>query len=133
MTHGTPGNPWDSLLWGFKNRQFWLRPDAEIGARLAGHAEARVVLVGHCHREQVREWRGRLLVNVGSVAHQNDGDPRARWSLLTRRGGRWTVEMRRVEYDWHAAAAWIRAGVSCNWDEAPLHDDPPSEPTINHP
>ena len=80
-----------------------------------------VVLVGHTHSERVVHLDGRLLVNVGPVAWQNDGDPRARWALLRRRTGRWSVEMRRVEYDWHAAAQAVRANEPVYPAEADAH------------
>lgn len=127
--HGTPGNPWGSLLWGWEYGPmnaltFWRRSDEEIAERLAGFAEMPVVLVGHTHREAVQHWHGRLLVNVGPVAHQNDGDPRARWTLLRREAGQWTAEMRRVAYDWQGTANWIRQGDGPNKGEADLHDQP---------
>lgn len=125
-THGTPGNPWGSLLWRWEldALTFWQRTEEEIAERLKGFPETPVVLVGHTHREAVHHWRGRLLVNVGPVAHQNDGDPRARWTLLRREQAQWTAEMRRVDYDWREAADWIRNGDAPRKDEAALHDQP---------
>lgn len=107
-THGTPTTPWDSLLVTWDGTENGRRPENEIRERLTVPDETEVVLVGHMHREDVRVLDGRLLVSVGPVAFQNDGDPRARWSLLTCRQGRWEVEMRRVIYDWNAATKWER-------------------------
>ena len=47
-----------------------------------------------------------LIVNAGAVSAQIDGDPRARWTLLERRKGCWSVDFRRVVYDWNTAAEW---------------------------
>lgn len=125
-THGAPGSPWDSLLWAWTagGAEFWPRPDAEIEARLADVPWTPVVVVGHSHREQVREWGGRLLVGAGPVAHQTDGDLRACWTLLRRRRGVWQAEMRRVTYDWHAAARAVRVSGGPDPSEAALHDRP---------
>ncbi|MFC4638980.1 metallophosphoesterase family protein [Deinococcus hohokamensis] len=106
--HGTPASPWDSLLLGWNSSGYVRRPEPELRQRLPLETAAEVVLVGHMHREDVRHLDGRLLVSVGPVSAQGDGDPRARWALLTRRAGRWAVEARRVVYDWNAADAWER-------------------------
>lgn len=105
--HGTPTTPWDSLLIGWDGQQdYFRRPEAEILERLNVPPETQVVLVGHMHREDVREVAGRLLVTVGPVSSQADGDARARWTHLTRRSGQWRAEARRVVYDCDAATAW---------------------------
>ena len=69
---------------------------------------------------------GRLLVNVGPVSSQGDGDPRARWALLKRCQGRWVLEARRVEYDWAAAAKWEHEYGPLK--DAVDHTSPPSLP-----
>ncbi|GMA14016.1 metallophosphoesterase [Deinococcus metallilatus] len=117
--HGTPATPWDSLLLSWDGSGYVRRPEHEIRERLNVAAATEVVLVGHMHREDVRSVDGCLLVSVGPVSSQGDGDPRARWALLTRRGGRWQMEARRVEYDWDAAASWER-------EHGPLED------AVNH-
>lgn len=120
--HGTPSSPWRDLLWRVHNGALVPRPDADVQAELMGLEPAvEVVLVGHTHSERVMRLDGRLLVNVGPVAWQNDGDPRARWALLRRRAGRWTVETRRVEYDWHAAARAVTANQPVYPAEAGAH------------
>jgi predicted phosphodiesterase len=67
---------------------------------LAGVGEERVV-AGHIH---VQFERGRI-VNPGSVGMPWDGDHRAAYALRDQRGH---FELRRVGYDWQAAAAAIR-------------------------
>lgn len=113
--HGTPTTPWDSLLLGWDGTRYVRRPAHEIRERLIVPESTEVVLVGHMHREDVRVIDGRLLVSVGPVSSQGDGDPRARWALLRRHEGRWQVEARRVTYDWDAAARWER-------EHGPLED-----------
>jgi len=112
VAHGTPVTPWDSLLLSWDGNGYVRRPAREVRERLLTPEVTEgteVVLVGHMHREDVRVVDGRLLVSVGPVSSQGDGDPRARWALLTQRDGRWEVEARRVEYDWDGAASWERA------------------------
>lgn len=59
-----------------------------------------------------------LIVNVGAVGTQVDGDPRARWVLLDEQKGRWNASFRRVMYDWDAASQWVRAFSPVPHDEA---------------
>lgn len=127
--HGTPTTPWDSLLISWDGEGYVQRPSHEIQARLVVEPATQVVLVGHMHREDVREVEGRLLVSVGPVSAQGDGDPRARWTLLEQRAGQWTVEARRVVYDWDAAADWERAYGPLS--EAVNHVSPPQFPMRN--
>jgi len=73
----------------------------------------------------VRLTDGRTVINPGSVGLQayNDlepfnhatevGAPHARYAVLTRRDGRWGVELFALAYDWDAAAAQARA--HCRW------------------
>lgn len=120
--HGTPSSPWQLLLWQVAAGELVERPLAEVAAELealAGVTE--LVLVGHTHRERTVRLQERLIVNVGPVAWQRDGDPRARWTLLTRASGRWTAEQRRVEYDWQAAAAAVLANRPVFAPEADSH------------
>lgn len=108
--HGTPASPWKNLLWDLQGSGLVPRTDADVLRELEDiDGDVEVVVVGHTHAERVVELGGRLLVNVGAVNWQTDGDPRARWTLLTHRAGRWTVDQRRVVYDWHAAARAVMA------------------------
>lgn len=58
-----------------------------------------LVVCGHTHLPLIRRIDGRLYVNVGSTGLTLDGDPRAAYAVLTRRGGLWDAEIRRVAYD----------------------------------
>ena len=103
--HGTPSSPWDLLLWQVAGGRLVPRPDEDVAAKLGAVSEdVELVVVGHTHMERTVRIGERLLVNVGPVAWQRDGDPRARWTLLKNDGSGWTAELRRVEYDWQAAA-----------------------------
>ena len=125
-THGTPATPWDSLLIGWDGTSYVRRSEQEIRERLLVPEGTEVVLVGHMHREGVRIIDDCLLVNVGPVSSQGDGDPRARWAHLTRRHGRWQIEAHRVEYDWEAAANWERQYGPL--EDAVNHRRPPNLP-----
>lgn len=108
--HGTPASAWDNLLWRLSDGELVPRVDADVMLDLEGiDRGVEVVVVGHTHQERILNLGGRLLVNSGPVSWQKDGDPRARWTLLERRADGWTVEQRRVTYDWGAAARAVMA------------------------
>lgn len=73
-------------------------------AELLGGVEERRLVFGHTH-VQFRRRNGIELVNPGSVGAPWDGDRRAAYALVAPDG---EVELRRVEYDWQAAADAIR-------------------------
>ena len=79
--------------------------DAEL---LLGVAAERVVF-GHTHIQFERQGpQGVHLVNPGSVGTPWDGDRRAAYALRHDDG---RVELRRVEYDWQAAATAVRERI----------------------
>ena len=104
-------------------------PDEEIDGMVAGF-KAEMYAGGHTHRRMLRSWRGREIVNPGSVglAYQflPDGDARippwAELAILSLRDeGAVSVDFRRVPYDRDATvramferemphAAWWSAG-----------------------
>lgn len=107
--HGTPESAWSALLWVWDERGFYRsRPPAELWA-LVAPLEAEVVVCGHTHRAGATRVGDTLVVNAGSVSDQADGDPRARWTLLERRQGSWSVDFRATPYDVAGAVAWARA------------------------
>ena len=83
-----------------------------------------VHLFGHNHMQFHMEHAGRLFVNPGSCGQALDGDTRAAYTLLTRRGSLWAVTERRVAYDLGEAAEGLRvSGFSaCSpvWSEVIL-------------
>ncbi|MEP6954890.1 MAG: metallophosphoesterase family protein [Solirubrobacteraceae bacterium] len=82
---------------------------------LAGSNAARLVF-GHLHLSFERSGPGGVtLVGPGSVGVPLDGDHRAAYALLHDDGA---IERRRVDYDWAASAARVRAVAgSAPWGE----------------
>ena len=76
-------------------------------AELLMGTEARRVVFGHTHLAFMREGpAGIELVNPGSVGIPLDGDRRSAYALVGEDG---RVEQRRVDYDYAASAAELRA------------------------
>lgn len=72
---------------------------------------AEVLLIGHTHQPFHRVYRGRHLVNAGSVGRPKHGDPHALYCLLDV-GEQINPEFIRVPYDYEGvAAAIIEAGL----------------------
>jgi predicted phosphodiesterase len=62
--------------------------------------EGRYLGCAHTHRPLVREFDEGTIVNVGSVGLPFNGDPRAQYTIFEpAEDRRWSVEMRRVDYD----------------------------------
>ncbi len=109
--HGTPDSAWDSLLWVWQPEAaggFYRSRDPRELRRMLEPLSAEVVVCGHTHRPGSTRVGGTLVVNAGAVSDQVDGDPRARWTLLERRSGRWTADFRAVAYDIAAAVRWAK-------------------------
>lgn len=115
--HGTPESAWRNLLWAYAGDAYRARAPRELRS-LVEPLGARVVLCGHTHRAGVTRAGDVLVVNVGSVSLQIDGDPRARWALVERRAGRWSVDLRAVPYDVEAAIGWQRTHAPLGEAEA---------------
>ncbi|WP_424952428.1 metallophosphoesterase family protein [Deinococcus sp.] len=112
--HGTPTSAWEMLLWHwqFENpatgEGFYRARDPRELLALVQPLGVAVVVCGHTHRPGATLVGDTLVVNAGAVSDQVDGDPRARWTLLLRRGGHWGAEFRAVEYDVAAAVTWAK-------------------------
>ena len=120
--HGTPTSPWELFLWQLAAGGMVPRDEHDLASETESlDRGVELVLVGHTHQERSVTVGGRLLVNVGPVAWQRDGDPRARWTLLRHGPGGWTAELRRVDYDWEAAAAAVLANDPVHPAEAEAH------------
>ena len=107
--HGTPDSAWESLLWVWQPAAeggFYRSRDPRELRRMLEPLAAEVVVCGHTHRPGSTRVGDTLVVNAGAVSDQVDGDPRARWTLLERRNGRWTADFRTVPYDVAAAVRW---------------------------
>jgi putative phosphoesterase len=86
LVHASPASAWRSPAAAATDSEF------ESTYLPLGQA---VAAYGHIHRSFVRDLRGFMVVNTGSVSQSFDGDPRASYLLLD--DGRPTI--RRVEYD----------------------------------
>lgn len=110
--HGTPTSAWEMLLWEWQFQNpatgegFYRARDPRELRALIEPLQARVVVCGHTHRPGSTRVGDTLVVNTGAVSDQVDGDPRARWTLLERRGGHWSADFRAVGYDVEAAVRW---------------------------
>jgi len=97
----------------------------------AGEVRAALILCGHTHLARDMPLPdGRRVVNPGSVGlpaydddhphpHRNEaGSPHARYALIERSAHGWQVELRRVHYDWEAAARQAEANGRGDWADA---------------
>lgn len=109
LAHGSPQDAWQAL--------FHLSGE-ERSAQVRAWPGAKVVVVGHTHTEGLLTQGGVTFVNAGAVSRQKDGDPTARWVLLERRAGVWSVTFRRVPYDVEGAARWAEAHLPDGAQEA---------------
>lgn len=109
LAHGSTDSAWDALFLTEKPGENRPALPGEMLERIQDWPEARVVVVGHTHRENFLCWHGVTFVNAGPVSRQFQGDPAARWVLLEKRGNVWDVTFKRCEYDSEAAAQWALA------------------------
>jgi putative phosphoesterase len=142
--HGTPASDIHSLLEEITPGNVQRRSGLQVRAALGDIApDVRVVLCGHTHMPgAVQVPGGPLVVNPGSVglpAYRDDfpvehrienGEPHARYAVLRLEAGRWSVEFRRVAYDWDAAAACAAEHGRPDWAyELRTGRVPPSDPS----
>jgi diadenosine tetraphosphatase ApaH/serine/threonine PP2A family protein phosphatase len=91
---------------------FYPEPQDSDAERVMG-VEAERLVFGHTHLQFARTGPGGIeLVNPGSVGMPLDGDRRAAYAIRHDDG---RIELRRVEYDWQAAADAVRERI----DERP--------------
>ncbi|MDX1614906.1 MAG: metallophosphoesterase family protein [Candidatus Promineifilaceae bacterium] len=90
--------------------------DQELGLLLQGLVMG-VLAFGHLHVPNLRRWQDLLLVNISSVSLPGDGDPRAKYAILTWDGG-WSAEHIFVDYDWSAEAEAFRHRQPPGWEDA---------------
>jgi predicted phosphodiesterase len=126
MCHGSPKDDCEYLLEeGHEGTLALARADV-IGARLAG-VDATLVVCGHSHNAGMT-WApgGQTVVNPGSVgcpvfadnpqaARNNCRAPHARYAMVTRTSGGWSVDLIALAYDWARAAARARANGELAW------------------
>jgi predicted phosphodiesterase len=83
--------------------------DPSVTTERLARTDARVIVCGHTHLPEVRDFGWKLIVNAGSAGYSFDGDPTASWALIDIAGDDVTAELRRTEYDALAAANLISA------------------------
>lgn len=123
LCHGTPTSAWESLLWVWQRDGaggFYRSRDPRQLRALVEPLSAGVVLCGHTHRPGATRVNDTLVLNAGAVSDQVDGDPRARWTLLSRRAGHWSAEFRAEAYDMAGAVTWAQAHSDFGDGEAEL-------------
>lgn len=100
----------------FRQAGFWAADDWPTRlSRALDDLEEHVLCCGHTHIPWIQRLGDVLAVNVGSVGGPIDGDPRARYALITWTGERWEVELRGVSYD--VTRVYDHMLSSGYWDE----------------
>lgn len=130
LCHGTPVDDNHYFLESVVGDHTLLASPGEIEERLAGQTSA-VVACGHTHvPRSVRNRRGQLLVNPGSIGlpaffhddprHHSvqNGSPDARYAILERGPGGWTVQHLTVPYDHRSMAALAKKRERPDWAQA---------------
>ena len=95
LVHGSPRKV---------NEYLFQEKPARTFERIAGIADADVLVFGHTHKPWIDTFADVLFVNCGSVGKPKDGDPRAAYAVLETTGDGVTARIDRVEYDAEAAA-----------------------------
>lgn len=85
-------------IWGNRDGIFPWSTDKELERKTAPHPT--VFVTAHTHFPFIRQLKGTLIVNAGSVGLPGDGDWRAGYGRLTWTNlGGWQAEIKRVAYD----------------------------------
>jgi len=104
LVHATPADVEATLILDedpFGDRE--LTPAEDARAMMAG-LRANLVVHGHIHLAQQGEIDGQRVASVGSVGFPFDGDQRAAYAVARFEDGNWTLEHRRVAYDFTSVA-----------------------------
>ncbi len=90
IVHASARNDQDVIYPGTK--------EEDLASMFAGTAE-RWIVRGHNHYSGVHLWGARRIVTAGAVGLPLDGNTRAQFVIMERKGGDWTVEHHAVLYD----------------------------------
>lgn len=124
--HGTPSSDSEYLLENKSDGLLSRATPSLLDERLRG-VTADLILCGHSHQQNSAHASGaRLVVNPGSVGCPRMADdddppaceassPHARYSVLTRRAGRWSAELVILDYDWDAVAERAQVNGRPDW------------------
>lgn len=121
LCHGSPSSDEIFLLEEDGGNHFF--PSTEGAVRLKlGNVTAGLVLCGHSHTPRVVQVsESQTVLNPGSVGVQAfpgltaTGSPHARYAVATHRNGRWSFDLRAIDYDWTEAADRANASGFGNW------------------
>lgn len=90
VMHGSPNDPNGTIDAGTSDRRL---------ARLAEELGADCIVTGHTHEPMIREAKGVLVVNPGSVGEAVKGDLRPRWAWLEARRHGLRAHLERVDQE----------------------------------
>ena len=104
LFHGSPSDPLSEYIFpGVSN---------DSAKRVIHNAGVPLVLLGHTHMPMVYSFDEEMLANPGSVGQPRDGDPRAAFAILTLSDGKFSFEIKRVQYEVDVVAEKIfQAGL----------------------
>jgi putative phosphoesterase len=129
LCHGTPRSDLEYLLETAVEAAFGVASETDIEERLGGTA-ATLVVCGHSHLPRAMRFRGKLLVNPGSVGLQaytartpaphvvETASVDARYAIVERVADEWRASLVSVPYDHEAAAATAAANGAERWAHA---------------
>lgn len=120
LCHGTPRSDTTNWLDNWWNDRKTKLPDEAWVAGQAEGFEFPLLLCGHTHMARSVKLRdGRLIVNPGAVGVQTvHGSPDARYAIVEKRGGGWSVALKSVPYDHDGAARAAAQNGFGHWDDA---------------
>ncbi|MDX2186966.1 MAG: metallophosphoesterase family protein [Opitutaceae bacterium] len=90
VVHASPRNDHDLV--------FPYTRESDLDAMFSGATE-RTFVRGHNHYAGITLWRGRHIVNAGSVGLPLDGSPKAQFVILELKAGTWRAEHHAIAYD----------------------------------
>jgi len=130
LCHGTPESDLAYFLEDVDQHGAHAASIEQVRAR-AGRQQASLILCGHTHTQRaVQLDDGRLVVNPGSVGlqayewdvpHPHEmkmNTPHARYAVLEKSHGSWSVELIALNYDWESAARLAEQRQRPEWATA---------------
>lgn len=93
------------------------QPDSALRPML-GDVVCGVLAFGHLHIPFVRSWNDLVLANISSVSVPGDGDPRAKYAILSWDGDAWQIEHRRVDYAVDGEIEAYRSARPPGWEQS---------------
>jgi len=95
-----------------------IRQDDELLGSILGDVGVNSIVFGHLHIPSIRRWRNKQLVNISSVSLPGDGDPRAKYAVLTWEAATgWSVEHFYITYSIKGEIEAFRKHQPPGWEE----------------